>query len=166
MRLHPCICGEDEFHPSSTIDLTDGVWVVHYEGICESCGHPRAFQFRQPEEIVVPEDGQWAVGDQPSELLDAGEWRRVADLYGGGPADGGPSPDPEEARGDLLAAAAALDEVLKFLPPGADVIPESAFWTQVGRQVRLAEPGRFWRVRLEAARDVYRRLAAEAGGSR
>jgi hypothetical protein len=95
-------------------------------------------------------------GTEPSELLDAGEWLWVADLTAGNvPAD-----DRAEAHRSLSVATAAVEEVVKFIPPGADEVPGDAFWSQRGREVRAAEPGRFQLDRLLVVRDTYRDLAA------
>jgi len=158
MELHPCVCGEADFEPTSSVAQVGGAWISRYTGWCTGCGRERAFEFRQPDDIAVPADGAWAPGTQPSELLDAGEWLLVADAYGSTGSDpAGLSPaQREQVRTDLVAAAAALDEVLKFLPAGGDEVPPEAFRSARGRAVRDAEPGRFRRVRLEAARQVYR----------
>ena len=162
MELRPCDCGEPDFDAASSVAQVGGSWVSRYAGRCTACGRERVFEFRQPDELTVPTDGAWAPGPQPSELLDAGEWLLVADAYGSTDTDpaGLSTIAREQARTDLAAAAAALDEVLKFLPAGADEVPEPAFWSAQGRAVRDAEPGRFRRVRLEAARQVYRTALA------
>jgi hypothetical protein len=162
MELRPCVCGETDFDATSSVTQVGGSWISRYAGRCTECGRERVFEFRQPDEITVPTDGAWAPGAQPSELLDAGEWLVVADAYGSTDADpaGLSTTAQEQVRTDLAAAAAALDEVLKFLPAGADQVPESAFWSAQGRAVRDAEPGRFRRARIEAARQVYRTALA------
>ncbi len=57
------------------------------------------------------------------------------------------------------------DRSFEFRQPEHLVVPAdgawAAFWSQRGRQVRDAQPGRFRRLRLEAARDTYRALLAE-----
>jgi hypothetical protein len=168
MEMHPCQCGATDFDASSSVALVGDAWISRYEGECAECGRPRGFEFLQPEQIAVPPDDAWAPGEVPSHLLDAGEWLYVADIYGGGPADtiGLSEVEREQVGRDLGAAAAAIDEVLKFLPAGAAEVPETAFWSHRGRSVRQTEPGRFRRVRLEAAREAYRRLAAELRSAR
>ncbi|MFG1889043.1 hypothetical protein ACGFIR_14365 [Micromonospora sp. NPDC049051] len=162
-ELHPCPCGEVDFGSTSSLELVDDEWIVRYTGQCVACGRPRGFEFRQPDEPTAPDDGEWAPGREPSQLLDAGEWLWVADVYGSVPAelDGLSDAEREQARTDLLAARAAIDEVLKFLPARAAEVPQDAFWSYRGRVVRTAEPGRFGRVRLEAARAAYDRALAE-----
>ncbi|MBO0871569.1 MAG: hypothetical protein J2P15_23705 [Micromonosporaceae bacterium] len=168
MQMHPCACGATDFGASSSVALVEDAWVCRYEGRCAGCGRPRGFEFRQPDEIAMAEGDAWAPGGQPSQLIDAGEWLAVADTYGGHPADltGLSEVEVQQLARDLRAAAAAVDEVLKFLPAGAPAVPETAFWSYRGQRVWRSEPGRFGRIRLEAAREAYRRLAAQlpAGG--
>ncbi|GAB2934362.1 hypothetical protein GCM10027280_22700 [Micromonospora polyrhachis] len=162
-ELHPCPCGEVDFGGTSSLELVGDDWLVSYTGECVECGRPRGFEFRQPDELVAPGEGEWAPGRQPSELIDAGEWLWVADVYGSVPVELDDLADAkrEQARIDLLAARAAISEVLKFLPAGAVAVPEDAFWSHRGRLVRTAEPGRFGRVRLEAAQAAYDRALSE-----
>jgi hypothetical protein len=63
----------------------------------------------------------------------------------------------------LAVARAAVDEVIKFVPAGADAVPHDGFWTREGRAVRDAEPGRFRLERLLIARDTYDELGRELG---
>ncbi|WP_203861653.1 hypothetical protein [Plantactinospora mayteni] len=163
LRLHPCECGESE-PGGSSVRRVDGGWVVRYSEDCAGCGRPRLLEFRLPELAGALSGAVWSDSADPSELLDAGEWCWVADSFGGGPADlTGLSEDERvRVRVDRRAAAAALDEVLKFVPEGADQVPESAFWSDRGRAVRERDPDRFSRLRLAASRAAYRRLLAEA----
>jgi hypothetical protein len=63
----------------------------------------------------------------------------------------------------LAAAVAAVDEALKFVPPGGGRVPFTAVWSPLGRSVYQREPGRFRTSRLTAVRsaydDVLRRLS-------
>jgi hypothetical protein len=163
MDLHPCACGGDDAARDSSVGVEDGAWVSRYTCVCRRCGRQRVFQFRQPEAPGRPAEGAWSTGPEPSELLDAGDWLWVADLFGGAPAEpAGLSPaEVGRARADLAAAGGAVDEVLKFLPAGADEVPEAAFWTERGRRLRASAPDRFRRERLAAVRDTYRTLQAE-----
>lgn len=136
--------------------FVDGELCSNYSGTCPRCGMHRAFTFRLPEQTRLPVERDVVFGDSdPSELLDAGEWLAVADL-----AAGRPDADDE----DIALAAAAIDEVLKFVPEGADAVPEEALRTEDGRQVYAREPGRFRRNRLEAVAATYRRLVAQMRG--
>jgi hypothetical protein len=168
MDLHPCGCGETAFdRASSVITLADGGLASRYAGTCARCGARREFVFRlPPRPVPVPADEVRYGGTEPSELLDAGEWLWVAERYAGAvPADSHrlPEADRRRARGRLSAAAAALDEVLKFAPPDATFVPPTACWSELGTSVYAREPGRFQAARLAAVRDTYRALARRAG---
>ncbi|WP_345634920.1 hypothetical protein [Rugosimonospora acidiphila] len=179
MDLHPCVCGEARFERDSSvgeaggidrvgeaggIDGAGGGWLCRYRGECERCGRERLFEFRQPERLVVPPEGAWSV-DGTSQLLDAGEWLWLADLLGARPADppdgGGAALDRD--REALASAAAAIDEVLRFLPDGTGTVPDSAFWSERGAGLRAVEPGRFRRASLVAAAAAYRSVLAGSG---
>jgi hypothetical protein len=153
MDLRPCdACGHRGFTGDSAMVFVDGELCSRYTGVCPRCGTERAFTFRLPEEIRLPLERDIVFGGpEPSELLDPGEWLTVADL-----AAGRPDPDDE----DLALAAAAIDEVLKFVPAGAEEVPPQALRTEDGREVYEREPGRFRRVRLEAVASTYRDLVA------
>jgi hypothetical protein len=168
MELRPCPrCGESRFEPAGSVVEAGGELASRYEGVCPSCGEAREFTFRLPEEILPPSDENPCFGDDtPSELLDAGEWLWLSDLIAvDTPADpaGLTARDRRLVRVDLLTAAAAVDEVLKFLPPGADAVPPHLVWTPRGREIHATEPSRFRRGRLQAVRDTYRELAARFG---
>ncbi|MFC4116811.1 hypothetical protein [Nonomuraea zeae] len=155
LDLHPCACGEVDTTWRSGLVSVEGQLVSRYAGACGKCGTPREHLFGLPERPVPPAGYPTFGGPEPSELLDAGEWLWVADLTAGNvPAD-----DPAEAVRTLRVAAAAVEEVVKFVPPGADAVPADGFWSQRGRQVRAAEPGRFELDRLLIVRDTYRDLA-------
>jgi hypothetical protein len=167
MDLHPCACGEIRFpRASSVITTPEGDLVSRYSGVCPQDGAEREFTFRLPERIMAPPpDGMVAYGGpEPSELVDPGEWLSVADAYARSvPADTAAlaADGLATARSMLLHAAAAVDEVLKFIPAGTDRVPEEAFVTDRGRAAHAKEPGRFRRPRLEAVRDTYRSIAAQ-----
>ncbi|MEJ3747597.1 hypothetical protein WEI85_30445 [Actinomycetes bacterium KLBMP 9797] len=190
MAMHPCdVCDESEFDCQSAVVMAEGDLASRYTGECAGCGTGREFLFRLPETVTLPGHELRFGGPEPSELLDAGEWLwaatnfaatpvhpagppadLAADAAGGfadaagGFADAEPSTlsaeELAEARADLAGAVAAVDEVLKFLPDGADEPPESAFWSARGRQLRASQPDAFRRDRLEARRAAYRAALA------
>ena len=172
MDLHPCRCGDARRPADSAVLELDGALASRYSGSCPSCGTHREFLFRLPDDVVTAPPGVVRFGDgTPSELLDPGEWLWVADRYAtAAPADPARL-DPNGARAArraLAYAAAAMAEVLAFVPAGADAVPAGAFRSERGRAVYGAEPGRFSRARLEVVRDTYRDLLAgldEWGGS-
>ncbi|MFG1794955.1 hypothetical protein [Nocardia sp. NPDC049149] len=144
--------------------LVEGDLGSRYQGVCPSCGAEREFTFRIPEQIEIPSADEVRYGGaEPSELIDPGEWLSVADSAANrAPADPAGLSSQERAQQQhvLAIAIAAVDEVLKFIPEGAETVPESAFGTERGRQVFAAEPGRFSRRRLVAVRAAYREVAA------
>jgi len=126
-----------------------GELVLAYDTECSSCGTDREYYFGLPER----ETGLGAFGGpEPSELIDAGQWLALADEL----ASRVPAEDLEARAERLGWAAAAVDEVLKFVPADEDDVPDWAFWTSDGRQVRDEQPGRFRRTRLEVVLATYR----------
>jgi hypothetical protein len=159
LDLTPCErCGAVEMDWETAVENGRGTVLCSYEGSCMSCGTVRRYLFRLPESgTVAPATGVVPFGgEQPSELLDAGEWLWVADLS---VADL-PESEPDARRDALDIAATAVDEVLKFLPAGANELPSSAFWTERGEAVFALDPSRFDQRRLIALRDKYRRDSA------
>lgn len=149
MRLRECACGETGFEKDSEIEPVDGGVVERIAGFCPSCGRERRFAFRLP--AGLPElhaDPRYGEGDEPSRLLDPGEWLVVGDEFAA-TAElllAAPRPAPEdvlEARYRLLAALAATGEVAKFVPAGADAVPAGAFWTPLGAELYRDAPDRF-----------------------
>jgi hypothetical protein len=151
MDLHPCErCGEADFPWSrhGTAERSGGL-VSEYEGICPTCGTPRRFEFRVPHDPVPPPAFG---GPEPSRIIDPGEFYEMGEraaAYAVAPADATPERrgQAREAAADALAAA---EEVLKFLPPHADAVPEDAFTSDDGRSVYKADPAAFDRRRLES----------------
>jgi hypothetical protein len=168
LELHPCPeCGETATQWNNALSHDDGWPARRYYTACPSCGTQREYLFRLPERALVPPANAHVLfgGPEPSQLLDAGEWLRVADICAraAGPVsvdDSGRSRYDEEARESLEVAVAAMDEVLKFIPEDADEAPLTAFWTETGQQVRAREPGRFQRDRLLVVRGSYRKALA------
>jgi len=166
LTLNPCACGQARFTPDSEVLANGPDLIRRYSGRCPDCGTARELLLRLPEQPLPPPlaAGEvWFGGDQPSELLDAGQWMWVADAYARlHPADAARL-DPGElprARADLGYAVAAMDEVAKFVPPDTDSVPLSAFWTGRGRQEYEREPYRFRRNAIDAVREAYREALA------
>jgi hypothetical protein len=157
LMLHPCACGEPEFDPKQGAARTDdGAWVTWFRGRCPACGEPREFIFRQPDRMSLPPPHAWAVGPEPSQLIDPGEWEELIQKLLGlhrSDLDRRSRQERADARTDLLFAASAVEEILKFIPEGADAVPESAFRTVEGRSRWDRHPDTFRRDSLEASRD-------------
>ncbi|MFC4584706.1 hypothetical protein [Sphaerisporangium corydalis] len=156
LDLHPCEeCGSVDTTWENGLVDAEGALAARYSGTCAGCGTRRVHLFGLPEREVVSARFPTFGGPEPSQLLDAGEWLWVADLTAGNV----PAGDPDAARQALAIAVAAVEEVVKFIPPGADTVPGTAFWTDRGRLTRDTEPGRFQVERLLIVRDTYLRLA-------
>ncbi|NEA37229.1 hypothetical protein [Streptomyces sp. SID13031] len=159
LELHPCPdCGSVEAPWEHALIEVDGDLTISYAAVCPGCAAEREYLFGLPaKETPV---GSWPTfgGTEPSELLDAGQWLAVADQ-----AAGNVPVEPAEAGLALSIARAAVEEVIKFVPPGQPVVPAEEFWTPDGRQVFEAEPGRFRLDRLLVVRDTYHELVRETG---
>lgn len=154
MDLHPCErCGSVDIGWDSGLTDDEGEPARRYFGVCTGCQTPREFVFRLPERPALPgpDDLVFFGGPEPSQLLDAGEWALVASMGihdGSAPLTGVATEDAERKQSFALGVA-AFGEMLKFLPEGADEVPESAFWTPRGRAERDRYPAQFTRERLE-----------------
>jgi hypothetical protein len=157
LELNPCPdCGTVETSWEDGLGQLDGELVISYTGECPGCGAEREYLFGLPERETLGRFPNFG-GPEPSELLDAGQWLQVADRAASTVAVDDQS---EAARAVLDVAAAAVAEVVKFIPPGEDVVPDDAFWTGEGRATLEAEPGRFRLERLLVVRDSYRDTGA------
>jgi hypothetical protein len=150
LDLTPCGCGSVEAEWRHGTGLVDGELVSAYDATCADCGAEREYFFGLPARETGGEYPNFG-GPEPSQLLDAGRWLALADQL----ASHLPPDDPATSAEALSIAAAAVAEVVKFIPPGEDVVPAEAFWTEEGRRVYDAEPGRFRRGRLQVVLETY-----------
>jgi len=154
MELHPCQCGESLITAKShaLLQAEQGLADQH-TGICTGCGRNRRFVFRVPG--LAPQHSDRYGGPEPSQIVDAGEWRLISLAYMGELDNVRDRPD--QLREVLQVALAAYQEMLKFIPPGQQEMPESAFFTERGRQIKVGEPPMsFTRSFLEAMIDAAR----------
>ncbi|MBO4208610.1 hypothetical protein [Micromonospora echinofusca] len=160
LDLHPCPhCGSVDVTWQSALTDDGGVPARRYHGACGGCGQFREYVFRLPARPALPgpDDLVFFGGPEPSQLLDAGEWRLVADLGirdGSAPFRGDPVLRAER-RQSFAMAVAALGEIVKFIPEGADAVPETAFWTEHGRAARDRDPERFRREQVTRWRQAF-----------
>jgi len=120
-------------------------------------GSPRTYRFHSPENPLAKGFG----GAEPSEIIDAGQFLMHADRLAKS-VSAEPAPEYRAtAAARLERAAAALDEVMKFIPDGEDRVPADALWNPMSKVVYASEPGRFRRARLEAVAETYRGIAAQ-----
>lgn len=155
LELNPCEdCGASADKWDQGLTEVDGELANSYVSVCPGCGIEREFFFGVPEREIAPGPFPTFGGAEPSEILDAGQWLEAADAA----ASELPPDDHEEAARLRAVAGAAVEEVVKFIPPGEDAVPDDAFWTDEGLRIRAAEPGRFRLERLLVVRDTYRDL--------
>lgn len=162
MELHPCErCAEPDF--SWTVHEAaerDGQRISSYEGDCPACGTRRRFEFVVLDPSAPPPT---LGGVEPSSIIDPGEFFVYGEWALGAttvPRD--PSPiEVADAYDAAVDAAATTEEILKFVPPGADSVPLEAFTSERGRAAHAADPSRFRRQRLEAMLAERRRLVVE-----
>ncbi len=155
MDLNPCECGSAQFRRGA-LDVLAGDDVrgllVRYAGPCDGCGRPRDFRFQLPGRPELAPESPYLLShpsDGPSVLLDPGDWLAAALAYGACADALEPAGVPAEDIVKLLTVAAgAVDEVLRFLPPGADAVPPGGFWTDTGREAYQRDPALFRRDRL------------------
>lgn len=151
LDLTPCTCEEVDADWKHATALLDGELVSVYDATCPNCGAEREYTFGLPEHETAGDFPHFG-GTEPSQLIDPGRWRALADhLAGNLPAD-----DSETVTQALQFAAAAVAEVIKFIPPGATAVPADAFWTPEGQATYEADPARFHRTRLEITHQTYR----------
>ena len=158
MNLRPCRrCGEPEFRWSQHgAGLRDGLKTSWYEGACPTCGTVRRFDFVVLDAALPPPA---LGGPEPSRIIDPGEFLAAGDAaarYASVPS--GATPDQVAEAYDAAAdAVAAVEEVLKFIPPGEDAVPVAAFTSPDGLAMRTADPARFGRDWLDEVRTERRR---------
>lgn len=151
LDLTPCECGSTDAAWKHGTGMVDGELVSAYDARCADCGAEREYFFGLPARETGGEFPNFG-GPEPSQVLDPGRWLALADQL----ASMLPPDDPQTSNEALALAAAAVAEVIKFVPAGEDAVPPEAFWTEEGRQVYDAEPGRFQRDRLKIVEQTYR----------
>lgn len=134
------------------------VLVSVYEGVCPQCGRTRSFEFTVSEGLPpVPSAFD---GLEPSRIIDPGEFLWISDRIS---TESGlrmlntPLAGHREVCPATAYAIAALEEVAKFPPEGADRIPEDQFTSKRGREMYEQDPTRFTRKEITAALELKRR---------
>lgn len=151
MELHPCGCGEGRLTVSSSdlLQDADGTLARRRRGTCPGCQKPREFIFGVPE-VLESGGASWELffgGDEPSQIIDAGEWLDIAQRLAASvsPSRWSRPSRRREGREVLTEAVAATNEVLKFIPQAADQVSEDAFWSDRGVQKYGEAPEQFRR---------------------
>jgi hypothetical protein len=170
LQLQICeVCGRValEQQPGVAGGQLDGEPVTWLATVCANCGNRTRFAFRLPAEAAVAPPGQVLFGGGgPSQLIDPGQWLRMADVVTQRlPPQEELSPHLDPALRDRVhLAAAAVAEVLRFIKPGEDRVPGYEFWTDSGRQMYDEARWRFDKESLEFELDRYRRALATLDG--
>jgi hypothetical protein len=169
--LHACrACGEENRDVTDEIEARDGVVHTEYTSFCRRCGNVDRYLFRLPERD--PQTGEVGVafgGSEPSTIIDAGQWLAFADRTStSGPVEpGGLTPEERaDAALAMQAAAAAVQEVVKFIEAGEERVPTSAIWTDRGRSEFDRDPWRMSRARLAVVEAAYREAAERLAAGR
>ncbi|WP_326693296.1 MULTISPECIES: hypothetical protein [unclassified Streptomyces] len=163
--LHGCVCGTTQFDREHRLENWDGVLVSVYEGSCPQCGRTRSFKFTISDDRppAPPAFG----GPEPSRIIDPGEFLWISDqvsTQSGLRLLNTPLAEHHEIRPATAYAIAALEEVAKFLPEGADQISEDRFTSERGREMHAKDPTRFTRQEITAALELKRRVLADIDG--
>jgi hypothetical protein len=74
---------------------------------------------------------------------------------------GRPDQDRESVELNWESAADAVGEALKFLPDGADEVPDEAVWSEFGRRSRAQNPELVTRAKLTDDLEYYRGTLAD-----
>ncbi|MGO4615860.1 hypothetical protein AB4305_15945 [Nocardia sp. 2YAB30] len=96
-----------------------------------------------------------------SQLVDAGQWILVSGTYARRAIDadlayqGQPGQDRGKVELNWQFAAEAVGEAIKFLPEGANRLPDEAFWSEQGEQLRRDQPERITRAQLADDQEYY-----------
>lgn len=158
--LTPCECGARTLDPGHHLrSEPDGSLSAIYEGDCPGCGRSRQFVFTLDPRLPPPPPAFG--GPDPSRIICPGQFmqesieaarRAHTDPTGLTPRQRASS------QANLEYAVAALAEVMKFIPAGADAVPAGAFTSREGRNLYDTEPGRFRGYRLQAVIEAYQEL--------
>jgi hypothetical protein len=95
-------------------------------------------------------------------LLDAGLWVQFASVWAKRALDadieytGQPGQNRAAVELNWEFARDAMAEALKFLPEGAEVVPEEGFWTEIGVRTHELNPELFTRAKLTEDYEFYR----------
>ncbi|ADB32347.1 hypothetical protein Kfla_3286 [Kribbella flavida DSM 17836] len=95
-------------------------------------------------------------------LLDAGDWVQLASVWAKRALDadfeytGQPGQDRAAVELNWEFARDAMAEALKFLPEGADEVPDEGFWTELGLRTHAQDRELFTRAKLTEDYEFYR----------
>src|SRR5262245_787977 len=141
IELRACECGEGRSPWKHRLESRADAQIAVYEGRCDRCSAPWTFEFALDAEACAI--GKFG-GTKPSQIVDAGQFLAVADAAARAvSADVSALDERQRARALMLRAVAAIEEVFKFIPLGADRVVADSLFSVRGKEMYLAEPGRF-----------------------
>ncbi|MEU5280354.1 hypothetical protein AB0G87_28530 [Streptomyces asoensis] len=161
MDSHPCECGSADFGRLHRLVQGGEGSVAVYEGPCRACGRDRILAFLMADESPPP---LAFGGPEPSRIIDPGEFAEVGHSVcrrAGLDMLNSPESEHHRYRAAMAYGLAAFEEVPKFIPPGADAVPASAFTSEAGRAYYESEPAKFDRDILEMDIDLSRAILAD-----
>jgi hypothetical protein len=148
-------CGKGPFELISTEQTPDGqvdIWYIR----CKPCGQGQRLQFDQSRLVLDEAENRTNEllevnpTDQPSELMDVGQWLALFFSILNAAAD---EKDRKEAQRLGYEATLCMEEALKFYEQDSDLPPARAVWTENSQQRLKDHPELFVRTRLLQMRE-------------
>jgi uncharacterized protein YjbI with pentapeptide repeats len=157
--LHPCPgCGSRDVSEMNTY-LSGGRYFAIVS--CPDCRSSRKLSFRMRSNPPAPSlERNDLGGSEPSSVILPVQFAEELDRVGAGVVWEPESLAPAAWRANLDAlnrAATCIVELLKFVPGGADSVPDPAL-NEAGRANAVARPEKYQRAWLDAELDRYRDL--------
>lgn len=168
IERHPCPCGERSIEGFKHLSrwLPDGRFLQSESGSCPTCGRSRTvnaweierepFRSRLGDGYSAPAHFYIANVPVPSQVIGPHEFVDIALAYD---PDLDPDTLPPGAFRDSLGrqcdALTALTELLKFIPDGADAVPDDAYVHGGWPEARAAHPECYTRAWIEERRVGY-----------
>lgn len=96
-----------------------------------------------------------------SQLIDAGQWIMISQTFARRALEADmaytaqPGQDRTTVELNWQFAAEAVGEAMKFVPEGADRLPEQAFWSELGAQFAREQPDAITRTQLADDYEYY-----------
>jgi uncharacterized protein YjbI with pentapeptide repeats len=161
--LYPCTgCGSRDV---GTLELRGGGAVRIYSGPCPRCRTLREVRFRvRREPGTLPSPARFELGGpEASAIIEPVQLVEELDRLGPRVATEPTTLAPAAWRANLELVNRAITcivELLKFIPAGADGLPDAAL-DATGRADRKARPEKYQRAQLEGERARYLALVAK-----
>ncbi|GAA2183581.1 hypothetical protein [Micromonospora lupini] len=155
VELRGCGCGSGQAMVEHELHQRGDELVARFTDTCQSCGAQQVYELAlSAKQVRPPSFG----GPDSSLIVDPGEFLWTSDQAAAQvPVDISRLDQVQRkaAMASLQYAMAALDEVVKFVPVGADRVPVEAFVSELGQAMYRANPGRFTVTELEEQAASY-----------